>query len=81
MNAEISIYLDLDGDRTVIESLMADVTDIVLNHGLANLDDPDSPVRSLILFKLLEDDFDVQEELDKSYYAVVPTKGEENEQS
>ena len=81
MNSEISVYLDLDGDRTVIESLMADITDIIINHGLANSEDPDSSVRSLILFKLLEDDFDMQVELDKSYYAVVPTIGEENEQS
>lgn len=77
MNAEFSIYLDLDGDTTVIESLIADFADVILSHGLASPEDPEAAVRSLILVKPL-DGLDLDQEIERSFYAVVPTKGEED---
>lgn len=76
MNIEISILLNFDGDKTVVESLLSDLADVLVNHGFANSENKEDNIVSLLMMQPIED-FDLDQEMERSFYVIVPTLGED----
>lgn len=78
MNLLISIFLAYNGERTEIENLINDLSDVLVKYDLSNSDEPDSILQSLVLLKQIDgENFDVSEELENSFFAIMPVKEEE----
>jgi len=77
MNLKISLFLAYNGDRTEIESIIADIADVLMDYGLGNSNDPESSLNSLIILQQLQEEtFDLETEMTESLMVIMPVKEE-----